>query len=116
MPTPEAQGENISYSMKLRQENPEKMAEIENKVREFLTRAPLLQGENLDDTDVARVANFTVNKLKRLEGATDQEMDKTIEEALYEGVGERLKLKQEGMEGDKRIFETAKPNDVQDAA
>ena len=77
------------------------MTEIEDQVRLFLKAGPLLKGETLNDKEIARVANTLANrmhrKFKENEEISKEEMGKAIEGALYESVGERLKLKESGL-------------------
>lgn len=90
---------NVSYAVQLRQSHPEKMGELEQMVRTFFDKVKM-EGENLSDKSVALVANAVANRLQRktVEGATMDELNKTIEDTLYEGIDVRLKLKEQGFE------------------
>jgi hypothetical protein len=98
-------GENANYAMTLRQTNPAKMAEMESQVRQFLEHGKktgiLVDGDNLNDAEMAMVANYVANrlhrKLKQSENISEEEMNQTIEDALLTGVAERLHMKENGL-------------------
>jgi len=75
------------------------MAEIEGMVRTFFEKVKK-PDESLNDKSVALIANGIVNRMQRreLEGASEEELNKVIEDTLFEGVDVRLKLKEEGLE------------------
>jgi hypothetical protein len=93
------QHERVPYSTVLRQTNPEKMDEVENMVRAFAAKV-MVEGDVLTNKSVALAANGVVNRMQsKIEtGATKEEIDKEIENSLYDTVDTRLKMKREGFE------------------
>jgi hypothetical protein len=80
-----------SPALKMRTDSPERMAALEQNVRDFAKKV-MVQGETLSDKSVGLIANAIVNKMAtQPEGSSQDELDKMIEEALMEGVDVRLK-------------------------
>lgn len=93
------QQERVPYSTVLRQSNPEKMEEVENMVKAFAEKV-MVPGDVLTNKSLKLAANGVVNRMQsKIEhGATKEEIDKEIENALYDTVDTRLKMKKEGFE------------------
>ncbi len=93
-------GTPVSYAEQLRLENPEKMAGIENMVRQFSQKVRIEEDPALDNESIAKIANFVVNRIKpkELAGAEPADIQKAIEDALYEGVDSRMHIKKEHLE------------------
>ncbi|MDE2173594.1 MAG: hypothetical protein KGJ31_03390 [Patescibacteria group bacterium] len=87
------------YSTIIREHHPEKMSAIEDQVRNFWNKVKLDTDPVLDDKSIAHVANLVANRLQRKieQGASTEELDKAIADAMYEGLDVRMNLKKEGM-------------------
>lgn len=90
-----------SYSAKMRRESPEKMEAIEHMIQVAYSKARVeTEPSELSHNAVAMVANSVSNRAmrKRMEGASAEDIEKEIENAIYEGIDERLALMRSGKE------------------